>query len=104
MTTSAPARLHLLPAKKAPIVVVIRRKPSRLFHIIRVNTKNGTYEQGAWFTGKLYANRCDVSFDGICSTATRFGSASARSRTSSMTRSIGPRTIPLVSLWWPGME
>lgn len=59
-----PARLHLLPAKEAPVVVVVRRKPSRLFHIIRVNTDKGTYEEGAWFTGKLYAMRCDVSFDG----------------------------------------
>ena len=24
----------------------------------------GKYEQGAWFNGKLYARRCDVSFDG----------------------------------------
>ena len=24
----------------------------------------GKYEQGAWFNGKLYAMRCDVSFDG----------------------------------------
>jgi hypothetical protein len=59
---SSPARLHLLPAKEAPLVVAIRRKPSRLFHIIRINTKTGTYEEGAWFTGKLYAMRCDVSF------------------------------------------
>jgi hypothetical protein len=62
--TSAPARIHLLPAKEAPVVVVIRRKPSRLFHVIRINTETGSYEQGAWFTGKLYAMRCDVSFDG----------------------------------------
>jgi hypothetical protein len=61
---SAPARIHLLPAKEAPMVVVIRRKPSRLFHIIRINTKTGTYEEGAWFNGRIYAMRCDVSFDG----------------------------------------
>jgi hypothetical protein len=53
-----------LPAAKAPVVVVIRRKPSKLFHVIRVDTVTGKYEQGAWFTGKLYPQRCDVSFDG----------------------------------------
>jgi hypothetical protein len=64
VTPAKPARIHLLPAAKAPIVVVIRRKPSKLFHVIRVNTVTGAYEQGAWFNGKLYPMRCDVSFDG----------------------------------------
>ena len=64
MTPAKPARIHLLPAAKAPVVVVIRRKPSKLFHVIRVDTVTGKYEQGAWFNGKLYAMRCDVSFDG----------------------------------------
>ena len=59
-----PARLHLLPAKGAPVVVVLRRKPSRLYHIVRINTKTGSWEQGSWFTGRLYSMRCDVSFDG----------------------------------------
>jgi hypothetical protein len=56
-----PARIHLLPAKEAPVVVIIRRKPSRLFHIVRIDTETGTYQRGSL---KLYANRCDVSFDG----------------------------------------
>ena len=64
MTPAKPARIHLLPAAKAPVVVVIRRKPSKLFHVIRVDTATGRYEQGAWFKGKLYPMRCDVSFDG----------------------------------------
>jgi len=64
VTPAKPARIHLLPAAKAPIVVVIRRKPTKLFHIIRVDTVTGAYEQGAWFNGKLYPMRCDVSFDG----------------------------------------
>ena len=64
MTPAGPARIHLLPAAMAPIVVVIRRKPSKLFHIIRVDTVTGKYEQGTWFTGKLYPQRCDISFDG----------------------------------------
>ena len=62
--TPGPARIHLLPAAKAPVVIVVRRKPSKLFHIIRVDTVTGRAEQGAWFTGKLYPMRCDVSFDG----------------------------------------
>ncbi|HXT99713.1 MAG TPA: hypothetical protein VN903_01885 [Polyangia bacterium] len=64
MTPAQPARIHLLPAVEAPVVVVVRRKPSKLFHIIRVNTVTGAAEHGAWFSGQLYPMRCDVSFDG----------------------------------------
>lgn len=59
-----PARIHLLPAKSASRVVIIRRKPSKLFHIILWNTKKNTLEAGSWFKGKLYPMRCDVSPDG----------------------------------------
>lgn len=59
-----PARLHLFPAKASPYVAVIRRKPSKLFHIIRWNTQNDSLEYGSWFKGNLYLNKCDISFDG----------------------------------------
>ena len=58
------ARLHLLRAHEAPVIVVIRRGPSKLFHIIKWNTKSDELEYGSWFSGKLYPMRCDVSFDG----------------------------------------
>jgi len=58
------ARIHLLPAKAAPYVLVIRRKPSKCFHIIRWNTQADTLEHDSWFHGKLYPKRCDISFDG----------------------------------------
>jgi hypothetical protein len=64
MKTAEPARIHLLPAKTAPFVIVIRRKPSKRFHVIRWNTKSDNLEHGSWFHGKLYPYRCDVSFDG----------------------------------------
>lgn len=58
------ARLHLLPAFQAPVCVVIRRKPSRLFHVMKWDTRRDTFEHGSWFRGKLYPMRCDVSWDG----------------------------------------
>jgi hypothetical protein len=64
MTPADPARIHLLPAKGAACVVVIRRKPSKCFHVIRWNTRTDELEHGSWFHGKLYPKRCDVSFDG----------------------------------------
>src|SRR5262245_25474668 len=64
MAAKTTARLHLLPAKEAPCVVIVRRKPSRTFHIIKWNTDTDQFEYGSWFNGKLYPMRCDVSFDG----------------------------------------
>lgn len=58
------ARIHLLPAKEAPYVVVLRRKPSKCYHVIRWNTQTDELNHGSWFRGRLYSNRCDVSFDG----------------------------------------
>jgi len=58
------ARIHLLPAKESPYVVVIRRKPSNKVHIMRWNTQTDEIEHGSWFSGRIYEMRCDVSFDG----------------------------------------
>lgn len=58
------ARIHLLSAQARPVVIVIRRKPTRVFHVLRWNTRNDTIEAGSWFFGRLYEKRCDVSPDG----------------------------------------
>lgn len=70
------ARIHLLPAKASAYVLVIRRKPSKLFHIIRWNTKTDKLEHGSWFRGKLYPKRCDISFDGKWMVYLAMGSSS----------------------------
>lgn len=64
MTPGDPARIHLIPAALSPYVLVIRRKPSKCFHIIRWNTTSDKLEHGSWFDGKLYPKRCDISLDG----------------------------------------
>lgn len=64
MKKAPPARLHLLPAKSAPYTVVLRRKPTDWFHVLRWNTETDQIEHGAWFRGTLYPKRTDVSFDG----------------------------------------
>ena len=64
MATAPPTRIHLLPAKEAPYVVIIRRNPSKTFHIIRWNIEHDEFEHGSWFTGHIYTHRSDVSFDG----------------------------------------
>jgi hypothetical protein len=64
MTAPHPARIHLLPAQEAPLVVVLRRKPSKCFHVLTWNTFTNALTSGSWFRGQLYPMRCDVSFDG----------------------------------------
>lgn len=59
-----PARIHILPARQAPVAVVVSRKPSKRFHVVRWNTATDQIETGSWFKGKLYPLRSDVSFDG----------------------------------------
>lgn len=58
------ARILLLPAKEAPYVAMLRRKPTRLVHVMRLNTATDEIEHGSWFRGKLYPMRCDISHDG----------------------------------------
>ncbi|MBS1701331.1 MAG: hypothetical protein JST12_06710 [Armatimonadetes bacterium] len=58
------ARIHLIAAREAPVAVIIRRKPSRLFHIIRWNLRNDAFDHGSWFRGTIYPFRSDLSWDG----------------------------------------
>jgi hypothetical protein len=64
MDAATTARIHLLPAKEAPYVVIILRKPSGNFHIIRWDIERDEFEHGSWFKGHIYAHCSDVSFDG----------------------------------------
>lgn len=64
MKLAEPARIHLIPAKNVPLTLVIRRKPSRVFSVFLWNTKSNHLECGSRFTGKLYVEDCDISFDG----------------------------------------
>ncbi len=57
-------RLFFLTAKEAPILVVLRRGPSKRYHVIKINTETTAMEHGSWFTGRLYTDDCDLSFDG----------------------------------------
>ena len=58
------ARLHVLRAHKFPRAVIIRRKPSKCFHIISWDTASDELEYGSWLRGRIYSERCDISWDG----------------------------------------
>lgn len=57
-------RIFCIPATAAPIVAVLRRGPSRWVHVGRWNIATWTYEPGAWFRGRLFPQKCDLSPDG----------------------------------------
>jgi hypothetical protein len=57
-------RLFIIFAKCAHEAVIFRRGPASWYHIIRWNTEDDTFYRGAWFKGRIYPERCDLSPDG----------------------------------------
>jgi hypothetical protein len=59
-----PCRLSLVFARDAPIVVVLRRGPSRVVEVVKWQTDTDQFEHGQWFHGRIYAERCGLSPNG----------------------------------------
>ena len=57
-------KLTILVARNAPIALILRRKPTKWYHLIKWNLTDNTLEHGAWFKGRLYEASCDISPDG----------------------------------------
>jgi hypothetical protein len=64
VSTLPTIRLHLLVARAAPRILIIRRGPTRVYHLALWHTDTDTVEHGSWFRGQLYVHRCDLSWDG----------------------------------------
>jgi hypothetical protein len=62
--SSTPPQLFVILAKRAHEAVIFRRGPTRWYHVIRWNTRDDTFHRGAWFKGRIYPERCDLSPDG----------------------------------------
>lgn len=56
--------LFVLPARDVPRAVILRRGPSRWYHVIDWDTANDRFVHGAWIKGRIYENSCDISPDG----------------------------------------
>ena len=61
---SVPPRLFVILAREAPIGVILRRGPAAWYHVILWHTDTDEVERGAWFKGRIYEERCDLSPDG----------------------------------------
>lgn len=64
MKRRPPPRLYGLPASEAPVVAVLRRGPTQWSQVGRWDLTTGHYEPGAWFHGRLFPRRSDLSPDG----------------------------------------
>lgn len=64
MSTEPACRLRLVLASKAPTAVILRRGPSKWFHVLRWDLRDDFLEPGSWFHGRIYEDTCTVSSDG----------------------------------------
>lgn len=58
------AKLFVIMATSAPIAIILRRGPSSWFHLIEWHTRRDDFSHGAWFKGRIYPEKCDISPDG----------------------------------------
>jgi len=61
---STPPRLFVVLARETPVAVILRRGPAAWYHVILWHTDTDRFEPGAWFKGRIYEERCDLSPDG----------------------------------------
>ncbi|MBI3729628.1 MAG: hypothetical protein HY254_15010 [Burkholderiales bacterium] len=104
MSTPAPSpRLFVIFAKEAHVAAIFARGPTNWFHMIRWDTRNDTFESGAWIRGRLYPERCDLSPDGEL--LLYFAHQGRRSRTSYTSAWTGLSRLPwlhALGLWPQG--
>ncbi|MBR0871603.1 hypothetical protein JQ633_14650 [Bradyrhizobium tropiciagri] len=64
VASAPPPRLFVIFAKSAHEAVIFRRGPASWYHVISWNTRDDTFRRGAWFKGRIYPEKCDLSPDG----------------------------------------
>jgi hypothetical protein len=57
-------KLFVIPARSEPTAVILRRGPSAWYHVIQWDMRRDRFVHGAWFRGRIYEEKCDVSPDG----------------------------------------
>ena len=63
-TTNVAPRIYCIPALRAPIVAVFQRGPTGWCRVGRWKIDEQKYESGAWFHGRIFPRRSDLSPDG----------------------------------------
>jgi len=99
-TMPPPPRLFAIFAQSAPIGVVVRRGPSAWTQLSLWDTRHDVFTLGAWFRGRIYAEKCDVSPDGTLFVyAAHQGGRLQTSYTDSWTAVSRPPWLHALALW-----
>ncbi len=95
-----PPRLFVVLARQAHVAVVIRRGPAAWAQLSLWNTATDAFTHGAWFRGRIYEEKCDVSPDGQLFVYAAFKGARLRSSYSdSWTAVSRPPWLHALALW-----
>jgi len=95
-----PPRLFVIPARDAPVAVIIRRGPSAWAHLILWDLEKDALTPGAWFHGRLFAEKCDLSPDGQLFVYAAYQGRRVRtSYTDSYTAVSRPPWLHALALW-----
>jgi hypothetical protein len=98
-----PPRLFVIMAAEAPVAVVIRRGPASWAQITLWNTAADAFTEGAWFRGRIFAEKCDLSPDGeLFVYAAYKGSHFSTAYTDSWTAVSRPPWLTALALWPAG--
>lgn len=92
----------VLLAKQAPVGVILRRGPTRWWHVTLWDTKRDRFESGQWFHGRIFPDRSDVSPDGklwIYFAGKWTGRAAAGGYKSTWTAVSRPPYLTALALW-----
>lgn len=100
MTPRPPPRLFVIVASGSPRAVVLRRGPSSWTQLILWETRGDVFTAGAWFRGRIYEDKCDLSPDGqLFLYATFQGSRTHAKVTTSWTAISRPPWLHALALW-----
>jgi hypothetical protein len=93
-------RLFVIAARAARVALVLRRGPSAWYHLIAWETRGDAFTHGAWFRGRIYEDKCDLSPDGkLLVYAAHKGNRWRTSYTSSWTAVSRPPWLHALALW-----
>lgn len=93
-------RLFVLVAARAPVAVVVRRGPSSWAQLTLWDTEADKFTYGAWFRGRIFAEKCDLSPDGALLVYAAYkGSRLGTATTDSWTAVSRPPWLHALALW-----
>lgn len=93
-------RLFVIMAPSSRLAVVLRRGPSAWTQLISWNTGSDEFTPGAWFRGRIYEEKCDLSPDGQLFVYAAFqGGRLGTSYTDSWTAVSRPPWLHALMLW-----